>query len=119
MNRILSLEYGIAAILLVVFYIAVGNFAWYWLPITFLLFDISMLGYLINNRIGALGYNIGHSLIGPAVLMAIYILTENQATLFISLLWLFHIFVDRAMGYGLKHVEGFQHTHLGTIGKHK
>jgi hypothetical protein len=31
--------------------------------------------------------------------------------------WVFHIAVDRALGYGLKTTEGFQHTHLGPIGK--
>lgn len=119
MKKVVSLEYVLAAIVLVVFYISVGGFAWYWLPISFLAFDISMAGYFINNRVGALSYNIGHSMIGPAILIVVYIMTENQAALFIALLWLFHIFVDRAMGYGLKHVTGFQHTHLGSIGKDK
>jgi hypothetical protein len=119
MKKVVSLEYVLAAIVLVVFYISVGGFAWYWLPISFLAFDISMAGYFINNRIGALSYNVGHSMIGPAILIVVYIMTENQAALFIALLWLFHIFVDRAMGYGLKHVTGFQHTHLGPIGKDK
>lgn len=117
MKKVVSIEYVLAAIALVVFYISVGGFAWYWLPISFLVFDISMIGYFVNNRVGALGYNIGHSMIGPTILMLIYILTENQISLFIALLWLFHIFVDRAMGYGLKHVTGFHHTHLGSIGK--
>jgi hypothetical protein len=33
------------------------------------------------------------------------------------LAWAFHIGVDRALGYGLKFEDGFQHTHLGTIGR--
>jgi hypothetical protein len=119
MKQIISIEYAIAAILVLVFYLAVGQFAWYWIPITFLAFDLSALGYLINNKIGALTYNIGHSLIGPALLMTVYIMTNNQTVLFITLLWLFHIFVDRALGYGLKHTTGFTHTHLGIIGKNK
>jgi len=119
MKRVISAEYLIAAILVAIFYIYVGNFAWYWLPILFLLFDISAVGYLFNNRVGALLYNIGHSLIGPGILAGIYILTDSRALLFITLLWLFHIFVDRALGYGLKHVTGFHHTHLGKIGKKK
>ncbi|WP_240639249.1 DUF4260 family protein [Micromonospora ureilytica] len=31
--------------------------------------------------------------------------------------WAFHIAVDRALGYGLKTTEGFEHTHLGRMGK--
>jgi hypothetical protein len=119
MKRIISAEYLVAAVLVAVFYVTVGGFAWYWLPVTFLAFDISAVGYLINNRIGALGYNLGHSLIGPTILVGVYIATENQIVFFISLVWLFHIFVDRTLGYGLKHVTSFEHTHLGPIGKSK
>jgi hypothetical protein len=119
MKRILSTEYLIAAILVAVFYVAVGNFNWYWLPVLFIVVDISMVGYLANPKAGALTYNIGHSLIGPALLVAIYIATSNQIVLFASLIWLFHILVDRALGYGLKHTTSFNHTHLGTIGKDK
>jgi hypothetical protein len=119
MKRIVSTEYLVAAILVAVFYVVVGNFAWYWLPILFGVVDLSAVGYFFNNRIGALLYNIGHSLIGPAALVALYIGTTNQTVLFIALVWLFHIFVDRALGYGLKHTTSFNHTHLGTIGKAK
>lgn len=117
MKRIISVEYLLAALIVVVFYLFVGNFAWYWIPILFITFDISMVGYTVNNRVGAIIYNIGHSLVGPALLMTFYIMTESQPALFITLLWLFHIFIDRALGYGLKHEAGFQHTHLGPIGK--
>jgi hypothetical protein len=119
MKQIISVEYALAALFTFVFYLYVGQFAWYWIPIYFVVFDLSALGYFINNRIGALGYNIGHSLIGPTILMTLYIVTENQIVLFVTLLWLFHIFVDRALGYGLKHTTGFTHTHLGEIGKKK
>jgi len=30
--------------------------------------------------------------------------------------WGFHVAVDRALGYGLKFNDDFQHTHLGWIG---
>jgi hypothetical protein len=114
---IIRAEYAFAAVLVAAFFITVAFFDWWWLLIWFLVFDISTLGYLINKKIGALTYNIGHSLIGPTCLIALYIVTFSQTLLFIILLWLFHIFVDRAMGYGLKHSTGFHHTHLGTIGK--
>lgn len=119
MKRVVSTEYLVAAILVAVFYISVGNFAWYWLPILFVVVDLSMVGYLASSRLGALTYNIGHSLLGPTILVALYIATTNQTLLFISLIWLFHILVDRALGYGLKHTKGFEHTHLGPIGKAK
>lgn len=119
MQRVTQLEYVFAAILTIIFFVGVGGFAWWWLIVLFVVFDISAVGYVVNNKIGALTYNIGHSLIGPIVLATIYIVVQNQSILFITLLWLFHIFVDRALGYGLKYQTGFQHTHLGAIGKEK
>lgn len=117
MKQLVSIEYLIVAILVAIFYIVVGGFTWYWLLILFLAFDISMVGYLINNKVGAAMYNIGHSLIGPSILLIIYIAFGHQWMFFVALIWLFHIFVDRALGYGLKLSTGFQHTHLGKIGK--
>ena len=39
-------------------------------------------------------------------------------TLFAGMtLWLAHIGIDRALGYGLKYATGFSYTHLGRIGK--
>lgn len=119
MKYIVSIEYLVAAALVAVFYISVGNFDWYWLPALYLVVDLSTAGYLLNNRVGALVYNIGHSLIGPAALVVLYISTTNQTVLFVALIWLFHVLTDRALGYGLKHVTGFHHTHLGPIGKAK
>ncbi|MFA5015850.1 MAG: DUF4260 family protein, partial [Actinomycetota bacterium] len=107
LKRITSVEYLLAAILVAVFYVVIGQFDWYWLIILFLAFDLTMIGYVVNTRVGAVLYNISHSLIGPAILMTIYISTDNRVVLFVVLVWLFHIFVDRALGYGLKHSTGF------------
>jgi hypothetical protein len=32
-------------------------------------------------------------------------------------IWLAHIGMDRALGYGFKSPEGFRHTHLGLVGR--
>ena len=117
MKSIVSLEYALAAVLVLAFYVIVGRFDWWWLFILFLAVDLSAIGYAISNRVGAFTYNIGHSIIGPSVLAIVYIASDNSTVLFITLVWLFHIFVDRALGYGMKHVKGFHHTHLGPVGK--
>lgn len=117
MKSIVSLEYALAAVLVLAFYVIVGRFDWWWLFLLFLVVDISAIGYAISDRIGAFTYNIGHSIIGPAILAIIYVASDNKIILFIALVWLFHIFVDRALGYGMKHTKGFHHTHLGPIGK--
>ncbi len=118
-KRIINIEYLFAAGLTALFFVTVGMFDWWWLIVLFVAFDISAIGYAVNNKIGALTYNIGHSLIGPTLLATLYVLTSSQIVLFITLLWVFHIFVDRALGYGLKYSTSFYHTHLGKIGKEK
>lgn len=117
MKTLISAEHLFLAVLVGIFFVAVGGFDWYWLLVYFLVFDISAIGYLVNNHVGALTYNIGHSLIGPGIVVGYYVMTGNETALFIALLWLFHILVDRALGFGLKHAKGFHHTHLGKIRK--
>ncbi len=116
MQRILTLEYAILALLVAVAFI-VSGFDWWWLFVLFLAVDVSMVGYLVNPRVGAAIYNIGHSVIGPAILLGIFLFHGQPWELFVGLIWLFHLFVDRALGYGLKHSDAFTHTHFGRIGK--
>lgn len=115
MKTIVSAEYLFAAVLIGIFFVAIGGFEWWWLIILFLIVDVSAVGYLYSNRLGALTYNIGHSLIGPTILTAYYVINTDPAILFIILIWLFHILVDRALGFGLKHTKSFHHTHLGKL----
>jgi hypothetical protein len=89
-----------------------------WLPIAlFPIFDSAMVGYAINQKIGARLYNIGHSSILPMLLLIIGLLAEYRNLRLFCYAWIFHIGIDRALGYGLKHHTSFRHTHLGTIGK--
>jgi hypothetical protein len=80
-------------------------------------FDIFMIGYAFNSRVGALLYNIGHSMIIPALLSVVFLFHGNNVILGLACLWFAHIGIDRAAGYGLKFSSGFQDTHLGKIGK--
>jgi hypothetical protein len=108
------------AALAVVVTIAAG-YAWWWLLALFLVFDLSMVGYLRGPRLGALCYNVGHSYALPALLGAAAVVAAalDEPIDWLGVLavaWVFHIAVDRALGYGLKTPGGFEHTHLGPIG---
>jgi hypothetical protein len=35
----------------------------------------------------------------------------------IAMIWMAHIGIDRALGYGLKYSAGFGFTHMGRIGQ--
>lgn len=83
----------------------------------FLVPDLSMLGYLLNPRVGAIGYDAGHSYLGPAALAAVGVVAGLPAVLPFACIWIAHIGFDRMLGYGLKYGTGFGHTHLGPVGR--
>lgn len=111
-------ENAAVAALVVVAFVQL-DYAWWWLLAVFLLWDLSMIGYIASPRIGAIGYNIGHSYLGPAALLAITWAIDARWPAFVALTWAFHIAVDRLLGYGLKFTDRFTHTHLGEIGQER
>lgn len=88
--------------------------SWWMFALLFLIPDLSMLGYLVNRRIGAAIYNAGHSYLLPACLAAFGWLSDLPNLFPIALIWVAHIGFDRAVGYGLKYPDAFKHTHLGN-----
>lgn len=119
--RVQRIESVFIAALVIGVFIAVG-YAWWWLLVLFVAFDISAIGYLRGPRLGALLYNIGHSYAMPALLVGIAVaLAALGHTIeplgVIGGAWMFHIAADRALGFGLKEPDSFTHTHLGRPGK--
>jgi hypothetical protein len=90
----------------------------FWLvPLLLFAPDLFMVGYARSTRTGALLYNVAHSYPLPALLGGIAITASSEPWQAVALVWLAHIGMDRALGYGLKYDDSFQHTHLGWIGK--
>ncbi|MFT2092517.1 DUF4260 domain-containing protein [Paraglaciecola sp. 2405UD69-4] len=108
---------GVFAASLIVFSGIDGN--WLLFFAAFLIPDITLLAYLVNKNMGALFYNLSHSIIGPMLLVSFALLYDVPIGLTISCIWLAHIGFDRALGYGLKYQSDFNHTHLGIIGRNK
>ena len=79
--------------------------------------DLSFLAYRAGPKVGAVTYNIAHSLIGAIVLLATGILLSAPMAITAGIIWAAHIGFDRALGYGLKYSAGFEFTHLGRIGR--
>ena len=90
---------------------------WWLVPVLLFLPDLFMAGYARSSRFGALTYNLGHSYPLPAVLAGGAVALDETAALAVALVWFSHIGLDRLLGYGLKHDDGFTHTHLGVIGR--
>ncbi|RUW32701.1 MULTISPECIES: DUF4260 domain-containing protein [unclassified Mesorhizobium] len=112
----IRLEWVAVAAAAIVFYKMTGV-SWWLFALLILVPDLSMLGYLAGPRIGAIAYNALHILIAPLVLALAGVLFGGPVTTAVALVWIVHIAIDRALGYGLKLSTGFQDTHLGRIGR--
>lgn len=108
---------GLVVLALVVVLFWRGAYSWVLFAVLFLVPDISMLGYLINPRIGATCYNAVHSYIGAVLIALIGLVADIRICVAISLIWTAHIGFDRLLGYGLKYPTAFADTHLGRIGR--
>lgn len=120
MKNIIKLEE--AAITLVSIYFLskynLGLSVWIWIPL-FLSPDISMLGYLVGTRVGAITYNLFHHRGIALVLAAAGYYLHNDLLTAIGILLFAHSSFDRMMGYGLKFSDSFKHTHLGWLPQKK
>lgn len=93
------------------------GYSWWLFFALLLLPDLSMVGYAINNKIGAILYNIfHHQALAISLIVFGYIAIEPKISMTGSVL-LGHSAMDRCFGYGLKYNKGFKFTHLGEIGK--
>jgi hypothetical protein len=78
--------------------------------------DLAMFGYAFGPKVGARLYNLAHTYLTPALLAAIGLLAL-PTLLPVACVWLAHIGIDRALGYGLKSETTFGLTHLGRVGR--
>ena len=92
---------------------------WWLYAVLFLAPDLSFLAYLAGPKAGSWAYNAAHSTIVPMAMLTIGFGFVPPLVLSLALIWLSHIGIDRALGYGLKYQAGFGFTHLGRIGKFK
>jgi hypothetical protein len=118
MKATLKLE-EIAMFAISIYCFAQLPYAWWWFPALFLTPDLSMLGYLINLKVGAISYNIFHHKGVAITLAAIGIILASSSIIFVGILLFAHAAFDRILGYGLKYSDSFTHTHLGYIGTAK
>src|SRR6201999_1478620 len=65
--------------------------------------DLSFAAYLAGPKIGAIAYNAVHSTIVPMGMLAVGFGFAPPLVLSLALIWLSHIGLDRALGYGLKY----------------
>ena len=124
MKWILKLEHF--ALFLLFSYLLVEVDGWNYLVFLFLP-DLSMIGYVINPRIGSYAYNFVHNQVLAVIILFPVVLamftpdfvdvTSDEPLRFLliaGLVLLTHINMDRMLGYGLKYPDKFKHTHLDS-----
>jgi hypothetical protein len=92
-----------------------ADFPWWLLLALALAPDLFLVGYLAGQRVGAVLYDAAHTSALPVSLAAIGVVTESDWPVQVGLIWLAHIGVDRAIGYGLRYRAGFEDTHLQHV----
>ncbi|TPI36385.1 DUF4260 family protein [Mesorhizobium sp. B3-1-6] len=117
-DLIVRFEWVTVAALAIVCY-AMAGFSWWLFALLILAPDLSMLGYLAGPGVGAVLYNALHILIAPLVLLLAGALLAGPIMTAVALIWIAHVAIDSALGYGLKLPTGFQDTHLGRIGRER
>ncbi len=116
MRLLLRLEDLSIALLAAYLFVMLG-YAWWLLAVLFLVPDISMVGYALNPRAGAITYNIIHHRGLAVAILGVGLAIHGPIVQAVGLVLLFHSSTGRVLGYGLKHLDSFQDTHLGMIGK--
>ena len=96
---------------------AVWGGSWWVYFILFLAPDLSFAGYLAGPKEGAIIYNATHSYMAPVARMTAGFVIAKPLVLSLAMIWLAHIGIDRALGYGLKYAGGFDSHIWGGSGR--
>lgn len=115
MNKILLHLEGAAILLLSLYFYSYNQFSWLLFFVLLFAPDISMIGYLFNNKVGAVLYNLFHTYSLPIGAVILGVLLSSEVVLEIGLIWSAHIGMDRMIGYGLKYSTHFKDTHLNRV----
>ena len=118
MKNLLKIE-EFAMFLFSIYLFSLLDFNWWWYLILIITPDIGMLGYVINPKIGAFAYNIFHHKGIAIALYLVGIYMNNELIMLTGIILFGHSSMDRIFGYGLKHNDRFNNTHLGIIGNNK
>ena len=89
--------------------------SWLWFALLFFVPDVSMFGYLLDKRAGAIAYNLVHTYTVPIFLLLALWFSRQTSYIWLALIWMAHIGFDRLLGFGLKYETAFKDTHLNRV----
>lgn len=100
-SSIVKIESALIALISLGVFIALQQ-SWVVFVLAVVAIDLTMLGYWRNVRWGMVTYNLGHTYVLPLILAAYAILINSPLLFSVSLGWIFHIAIDRTLGFDLK-----------------
>ena len=112
---LLRLEGLVVLVASIAAYAAIDG-SWTLFALLLLVPDLAMIGYLSGPRVGAITYNAVHTYAAPALVGVLAYAGLLEGGWRYCLIWIAHIAMDRALGFGLKFSSAFADTHLGVAG---
>ncbi len=93
------------------------NLGFGWGTFALLLFapDLPLALYFVNKDLASVTYNLVHTIIFPILLALFSYFNGSSLGLQLSLIWLAHIGMDHAFGYGFKYLGQMKETHFSRI----
>jgi hypothetical protein len=101
MKALLRLE-EIALVILALYLFLGLDYSWWWFPLLFFAPDVSLSGYLINQKLGARIYNIVHHRALAVLLYLLGSFTHAAALQLAGVVLFGHSSFDRALGFELQ-----------------
>lgn len=115
MNKVILHLEGASVLVLTLYGYMYFQFSW-WVFIIFLFTpDLAMLAYVMNQKVGAIVYNVCHTYFVSLLVLFFGLLTNQTLFILIGLIWTAHIGMDRMFGFGLKYPTQFNDTHLNRV----
>ncbi|EKD65363.1 MAG: hypothetical protein ACD_50C00112G0007 [uncultured bacterium] len=112
-KNIVRLE-GLFVFLAALYFYFLSNGNWLLFVILFLIPDLSMTGYLKDKKLGATIYNFVHNYILATLLIFVGILFQD-ILLYLGVILIAHVGIDRFFGFGLKYPTNFKDTHIHKL----
>jgi hypothetical protein len=81
------------------------DYAWWWFPLLFFVPDVSMTGYLINKKVGAITYNFIHHKALAVLLYLVGSVIQLPTMQLAGVVMLGHSSFDRALGFDLQQTK--------------
>ena len=81
------------------------DYAWWWFPLLFFVPDVSMIGYLINSKVGTVAYNFIHHKALAILLYLLGGLTQLPVLQLAGLVMFGHSSLDRVLGFELQQLK--------------